>query len=410
MKTGKPTPDQLSRINQLARTPLSEDEVYTFPAKLVGDKVIPHRSQRITPNALTKIADQAKQGVSLLLDHSWSNIGTLTIPVGRTFDAKVQQEPDGELAVYADHYMKRGQDINGVSTDSLADGIDAGTIFDTSVGFIGGDHSCSICGQPYYDSDCMHIRGRTYDGKLCVMEINDADLMENSLVFDGAYPGAGVVNMSSAESPEQKPTEYAVLSDTTKSLPGDGRVFYSFSSKSGLVGYVRQSAVEPERDDQVNELEQVKAQLSTAQAFSTKVRELLGVTSDDAVEGAVASLKAQAQVGEQYKAKVVDEACGAGVRALGEAFNVDAMKLSFANLPVSEVEKIRDTYEAQAKAALGGGGQHVVTQQHDLPEDAGKNPNGSTQLSAEQQREQARKDAREALKRNGHGDKLKEAN
>lgn len=32
----KPTTEQLARINQLARVPLTEEETYVFPAKLVG--------------------------------------------------------------------------------------------------------------------------------------------------------------------------------------------------------------------------------------------------------------------------------------------------------------------------------------------------------------------------------------
>jgi hypothetical protein len=101
----KPTPNQLVRINQLALVQLSEEETYVFPAKLVGDNIIPGRFYRITANFLKKMADQAKAGVSLLLDHSWANLGIMTIPIGRTFDSRLQQDGD-ELALYADHYMK----------------------------------------------------------------------------------------------------------------------------------------------------------------------------------------------------------------------------------------------------------------------------------------------------------------
>lgn len=211
---------------------------YTFEAKLVGDNVIPRRFYRMTPNFLRKMADQAKQGVSLLLDHSWANFGVMTIPLGRTYNSRLQQDGN-ELALYADHYMKLGQEINDIKIDQLADGIDAGTIFDTSIGFIGTKHICSICGGNYYKmSECTHFRGVEYEGKQCIIDIDDGELMENSLVFDGAYPGAGVVGLNQNENDTQHLTSWDVLSEDTKSLPGDGRVFYSFSSKSGMTGFV----------------------------------------------------------------------------------------------------------------------------------------------------------------------------
>ncbi|KAG2853116.1 hypothetical protein PC115_g25969, partial [Phytophthora cactorum] len=54
------------------------------------------------------MAVQAREGVSLLLDHSWANL---------------------------DHYMKLGQEVGDIKVDQIAEGIDAGTIFDTSIGF-----------------------------------------------------------------------------------------------------------------------------------------------------------------------------------------------------------------------------------------------------------------------------------
>jgi hypothetical protein len=55
-----------------------------------------------------------------------------------------------ELALYADHYMKLGQEIADISTDQVASGTDTGTIFDTSIGFISSKHAYSICGNIYY--------------------------------------------------------------------------------------------------------------------------------------------------------------------------------------------------------------------------------------------------------------------
>jgi hypothetical protein len=425
----KPNATQLAQINQLARVPLNEDEVYTFEAKLVGDNIIPRRFFQISPNFLRKMADQAKAGVSLLLDHSWANLGVMTIPLGRTYNSRLQQDGN-ELALYADHYMKLGQEINGIKIDQLADGIDSGTIFDTSIGFISTKHLCSICRENYYSGACSHFRGNEYEGKMCIVEMDDGQLMENSLVFDGAYPGAGVVNLSQEQSDTQHPTNWDVLSEDAKSLPGDGRVFYSFSSKSGFTGYVpKQQQIEKtltpvEGDESMSAealkqaelaLDQAKAAGNVLNGLLTQIRTALGVTADGEILSKLTSLSAQAADGVQYKTKVTEQACGAGVRAMGDAFNVEAMKLSLSNLPVVEIEKIALSYEAQAVKVLGGGGQHTATGDVNLPDNAlsgagAGNPNADgTKQTPEQLQAQAKVDARAALDRTGNASIMKEA-
>ncbi|MCR8656940.1 hypothetical protein [Paenibacillus endoradicis] len=423
---GKPTSEQLAKINQLARVPLTEEEAYTFQAKLVGDKVIPRRFSRITPNFLRKMADQAKQGVSLLLDHSWANLGIMTIPLGRTYDSRLQQEGD-EYALYADHYMKLGQELNGIKVDQLADGIDAGTIFDTSIGFYTTKHNCSICNEGYFSGKCEHFRGMVYEGVTCIVEMDDGGLMENSLVFDGAYPGAGVVGLSNIDNVELT-TEWEQLSEDTKSLNGDERVFYSFSNKSGLVGYVprQQNNIEDKKlskgDGNVTEeqkaaalaAQQSQIALTTATGLLGQIRTALSVESDADILAKLSVINDQAEDGRTFKLKIVDEACGAGVRALGEAFNVEVMKLSLNGLSAGEVEKIRDSYNAQAQVILGGGGQHTQGSKVELPSgalsgNAPGNPqdNGDNQ-TPEQLRAAAREEARTALKNTGHGNLMKE--
>jgi hypothetical protein len=421
----KPTSEQLAQINQLARVPLTEEETFVFPAKLVGDQIIPRRFMRLTPNFLRKMAAQAKAGVSLLLDHSWANLGVMTIPIGRTFESRLQMDGD-ELALYADHYMKLGQEVGDIKIDQIADGIDAGTIFDTSIGFTVNSQTCSICGQEYFGGSCPHIRGREYDSKLCIVDINDGDLMENSLVFDGAYPGAGIVMSNGTESQAKQSLQF--LSEDTKSLPSDCRVFYSFSNKSGIDGFVIQSPQNNETETQSkgagNVTEEQKAALAAQQTQAAslaaatlllgQVKTALGVETDADIIGKLASLTTQAEDGKAYKLKLIDETCGAGVRALGEAFNVEAMKLSFEALSAAQVEKIRDSYDAQAKALFGGGGRQTEGDDINLPVGAlngaaPSNPNNKpTEKTPEELRALARDEARAALKSTGHSNLLKE--
>jgi len=53
-------------------------------------------------------------------------------------------------------------------------------MFFASVGGIIKKSNCSICKEPY--SKCEHIKGRLYNGELCVREITEMELEEGSLV------------------------------------------------------------------------------------------------------------------------------------------------------------------------------------------------------------------------------------
>ncbi|WP_176702356.1 hypothetical protein [Paenibacillus sp. Mc5Re-14] len=46
------------------------------------------------------------------MNHSWANVGIMAIPLGRTFESRLQTDGD-ELALCADHYMKLCQEVGG---------------------------------------------------------------------------------------------------------------------------------------------------------------------------------------------------------------------------------------------------------------------------------------------------------
>ncbi|MDF2651334.1 MAG: hypothetical protein K0Q73_7139 [Paenibacillus sp.] len=424
----KPTSEQLAKINRLALVTLTDEQAYVFEAKIIGTKRIDKYKMKITPNFLRKMADQVKEGIALLVDHPWMKWEALSFPYGRTFDSRIVEE-GGELELYGDHYMAKGQEIDGISTDQLATGIDSGTIFDTSAGFITTKHNCSICGENYYrSSDCTHIRGQTYDGKECLVLADDGYIMENSIVFDGGYDGAGVsrsiLSTKPHKEPNQQPTEYEPLTLDAKSLDGDERVFYFFSNKGNMSAFVlkqpknEEAKALAEGDESMSDaqkqaelaLQQAQSALGISNGILAQIKTALGLTSDESILAKITALSAQAKDGETYKTKITEEACGAGVRALGEAFNVDAMKLAFSSLPVSEIEKISASYEAQAKVVLGGGGRHTTETDIDLPADPTKNALGKGEKETpEQLQAKAREDARAALSNTGHAHLMKEA-
>lgn len=420
----KPTAEQLAKINQKALVQLTDEQVHVFQAKIIGTKRIEKYKMKITPNFLRKMADQVREGVALLVDHPWQKWEALSFPYGRTFDSRIVEE-NGELELYGDHYMAKGLEANGISADQLAIGIDSGTIFDTSAGFVSTKHTCSICGGDYFRSaDCSHMRGQQYDGKECLVLADDGYIMENSIVFDGGYEGAGITRGSLSEHSQeediqQSKTEYEPLFLDAKSLDGDGRVFYFFGNKGGMSAFVSKKHQNKEQANALAEgdgtvTDEQKAALAATGGLLGQIRTALGITNDSDIVGKIASLSAQAADGEAYKIKVTDQACSAGIRALGAAFNVEAMKTALSHLPVSEIEKINASYEAHAQAALGGGGQHTQGANIDLPAGAlsGAAPSNSQNTGVEKTPEEiralAREEARTALKSSGNGHLVKE--
>lgn len=424
----KPTAIQLIRINQLALVPLSEDQAHVFEAKIIGTKVIEKYKTRLSANLLQKFALQVKEGIALLIDHPWMKFGSLSFPYGRTFDSRIVQEGN-ELELYGDHYMLKGQEVDGISTDQLASGIDAGTIFDTSAGYVSTKEICNICNGTYFgNAACNHYKGRIYEDVECITETVDGYIMENSIVFDGGYEGAGITkrNLSKSQAENDKdPIEYEPLPLDAKSLPGDGSIFYIFSNSKGANAFVPKrindsanvlaEGAETMTEEEKKALQLAQSSLTISDGMLTQIRASLGVAGNESILSKLTSISALAQVGEQYKTKITDAACGAGVRAMGDAFNVEAMKLSLANLPVAEIEKINASYEAQALVVLGGGGQHTQPADVTLPAGAltgvpPANPNATALAKTpEELQALAKEEARAALSRTGNSHLMKEA-
>jgi hypothetical protein len=256
---GIPTDEQLAKINKLAKRTLSADDVFVFPSKLAGDMIIPDRCVQLMKELLDVFAMDAKKGVSFLIDHSWHADGfwgmggrpRAAIPYGRTFDSHFAQgTEEGEtISLNADTYMMRGVAIDGIKTDDLIQSIEAGTLFDTSIGFNCNKTICSICGNDYSDgSKCEHYAGKIYEieengvtkNKLCwIMAYPPGALWENSGVFDGAYPGAGMLSKA-GDILENETGIYQVITEM-KEIDPTKPVIATYSQRAGLLTMVKKS-------------------------------------------------------------------------------------------------------------------------------------------------------------------------
>ncbi len=375
---GVPTPAQLEKINALAKRPLTKEEVFVFSAKLVGDMIIPERYIQIHKSLLEVFREDAKRGIALMIDHPWAGFGRpkAAHPYGRTFDAVLKKsDTQGEAwAVYADHYIVRGKEKDGISTDAIIADIEDGTLFDTSIGWGADTYECSICGNDIRDSKCEHWPGETYEGQLCYAIAKPPGfLMENSLVFDGAYPTAGVLSKLD----EPNPSEYMVVNNF-KNIPLGTTVYHAYSAtRNKLITLVRRDALEkqpllvvpklkkggePTMDEKKYTQEEVdaivkqeveKALSSASKTYMTpeQVTEVLKkpYSADEVLK--------LAQEGLQYREELIQDTLEWGVRAYGNDFATDAWKqlLSEPGRTIQAIKDFRDQFKAVAEKSIPAG-------------------------------------------------------
>ena len=188
LRGGTPGAEDLALIHALSRRALQADEVYTFCVRLC-DNEIDRDYERFPGQTLEELA-ALFVGKSGGFDHQWSALSQ----VARIYRTELVREPGiqtvaGEpgcfLKGYA--YMLRNE-----KNQSLIEEIEGGIKKEVSVGCAVEQAVCSVCGG---DMDsCGHVKGQTYDGRLCWAELVGArDAYEWSFVAVPAQRRAGVL-------------------------------------------------------------------------------------------------------------------------------------------------------------------------------------------------------------------------
>ena len=414
---GTPTNKQMEMINELARVELEPEQVFVFPDKLVGDMIIPNRYMQISKQLLNVFKEDANSGVSLLIDHPWAGFGRpkAAIPYGRTFNSQLKKsDVEGEeWALFADHYIVRGKEIDGISTDSIIASIQDGTFFDTSIGWGADKYECSVCGKSYFS--CEHYAGREYEGEIChVIAKPPGFLMENSIVMDGAYPGAGVLSADGEISDSGM-----VMVDDLKGLSPEISLFHTFSARKGkLLTFARKEDMGKKLFAQGVNLS--KGGVKYMDEKTLKLFETLGIEykegeskNEDLLkrvaekwDAAVQSIKDSAvplepvlsvgdvvfpkeymektfgraltvgeleklvKEGEDYLTALKKDAEEWGIRAYGDKYNKDSWNIRFQYANSTELKDIIETFKVEAESAIPTGRQSDP--------DAGKADDGAT--------------------------------
>lgn len=184
----------MEKINAQTLVDLKADDVFAFRIR-AADDAVDRDFERFTPEALKGLA-KLFIGKTVIADHKWSS----SKQTARTYDAVVEKVGNAtNLVLYA--YMLRNE-----QTAPIVSAIEGGILREVSVGCAMGKATCSICGSDKTKVWCEHIRGREYDGKQCVVELEDPlDAYELSFVAVPAQREAGVVKRYGGEENKPRP-------------------------------------------------------------------------------------------------------------------------------------------------------------------------------------------------------------
>lgn len=417
---GVPTDAQLAKINKLAKRKLSAEELFVYPHKMAGDMIIPERYIQLTVPLLKVFADDANAGVAFLLNHSWTWASPKpALPYGRIFEGELSKEGlvEGEtISFNGTAYFVRGQEKDGISTDAIISDIETGVLFDTSIGWGADNFECSICGNDIRDwRKCEHIPGKKYiidedtgEVKLCwAMAKPPGYLMEDSGVFDGAYPGAGTsLAMLAADGGFENEQGTFVVVDDFKQMPMT-TILGTYSSRGGILTFVKKAEYkkvyamssadnqplkggDTKMDKKV--LEMLEALGVAYKEGETTADELLKQVAEaytaippvEPQEGEIEHYMTQEQVAEKlgkeytaeevlklakdgidfavqkaeydiYRQETINNALEAGVRAMGNDFPKDTWEATFATMGKKQIEDIAKTWQKQAEADIPAG-------------------------------------------------------
>lgn len=186
----------IALINQFTVKELTPEDVYCFSLVLC-DNEVDRDLERFTDKTLGKLAKLfvGKTGIS---DHNWSASKQVArlyrVEVETTTEKNRLGQPLKRLRGSA--YMMKNE-----TNQPTIDAIEGGILKEVSIGCAVQKTVCSICGEPIkydwrtgtYQCPTGHIKGETYDGKMCVADLEDpVDAYEFSFVAVPAQKGAGV--------------------------------------------------------------------------------------------------------------------------------------------------------------------------------------------------------------------------
>lgn len=408
-----PTDEQWEKMKRhIKGDNYKKEDFFVFETLAVGDKVVPNRHMKLMPELLMTMREDAEKGVSLMLNHNWSQSGVQSIPIGKVFDGRIAgPSQDGETTtLYTTQYILRDDSkMDGYSKNDIIKLIESGILADTSVGWgtTRESYKCNICGHSIYDWEhCKHFPGTKYivnedtnEVKECIIEayspkekhVGNNVLMENSIVFDGAYPNA-IIQSASGEEIETPTGKFKRMEGKEKLSEKD--VILGYSTTGGNINLLCKQALEKggledmEGNEEVNELENqevVNNEETPTPAPEAEVETTPEATPEAEVEPeveqtpepevtepeaepeeamsvekailekfgniceTVEELVQMAKEGLENRNSVIAQALESGVHSMGNAFNKEIFAKTFSNMQTKDIEQMGKTWEEQAQ-------------------------------------------------------------
>lgn len=178
-----PSPELMAKINLIAGEEIPPEVLYVRQGKVCNDQY--DRSDERFPVEYLQRFAQTLPGKTLLAAHNKERL-----PIGKWVEAAVVKDGDGVHHLVGSFYMSK--------RNEAAELVRLGIAKDLSIGFKAAGRLCDLCGEPYDGpKPCGHVKGRTYDGKLCTAtyggDLARVEALEASLVHVGCQYGAHVV-------------------------------------------------------------------------------------------------------------------------------------------------------------------------------------------------------------------------
>lgn len=208
----QPDKAAMEKINLYTRRAYKPEEVYTFSVVLC-DNEVDRDGECFTKETLEELA-KLFVGKTGILDHE----PTSKNQTARVFDAAVKEIP-GKVTSLNEPYAQltaRAYVPRNDGTKAFIESIESGIRKEVSVGCAVKKRVCSVCGA----ESCVHVPGKTYNGKRCVRILSGAaDAYEFSFVAVPAQRAAGVVKKFSPRFEEsEKKKEVKTVYDIVKKL------------------------------------------------------------------------------------------------------------------------------------------------------------------------------------------------
>lgn len=183
------SPEDLELINRFTVKSLAADEVYTFNV-ILCDNDIDRDGEQFSNEALVQLAELFV-GVTGIFDHDPKSANQSA----RIYSAECVSIPGRKTATGEDYICVKAKaymPLTEKNSDLISE-INAGIKKEVSVSCAVGAFTCSICGCDIRYEPCSHIKGETYDGKLCYCTLSEiSDAYEWSFVAVPAQVNAGV--------------------------------------------------------------------------------------------------------------------------------------------------------------------------------------------------------------------------